>query len=276
VSLAAFVVRELTAPAPAVDLRLFADRSFLSASTVGGVQFAMMMANMFLLPVFMQELLGYTATQSGTTLLPRALVMLVMNPVVGRLYNRIAPKAFVIWGIAWVSAGSFWMSRFNLSTGPHDILVGIIIQGVGFSCLFAPLTAAALTNVPRHRLADATGLSSLMRQLGGSVGLAVFATLLTRFGTQARASLAAHVTDLRPEAVDRLDQMTRAMAARGLDPVTAKGAALGALQGLVFRHGMVLAFRKDFFLLGIVFLTVVPLAFFLQTPNRGRPAPAAH
>jgi MFS transporter, DHA2 family, multidrug resistance protein len=273
VALAAFVVRELTAPAPAVDLRLFKDRAFLSASLIGAVQFAMLMANMFLLPVFMQELLGFTAMQTGIQMLPRAAVMLVMNPIVGKLYGRVSSRLVVGTGVVLVSAGSFWMSRFTLSTSYSQIIFGIVVQGVGFSCLFAPLTAAALANLPKHRVADATGLNSLMRQLGGSTGLAVFATLLLRFGTQARASLASHVTAVRPEAAARLDQIAHGMMSRGVDAASAQAAALKALWGTVHAQSMMLAFRKDFFLAGVVFLCVLPLLFFLKVSRKLQNSP---
>jgi DHA2 family multidrug resistance protein len=272
VALAAFVIRELTAPAPAVDLRLFKDRAFASASLVGAVMFAMLMANMFLLPIFMQELLGFSATESGWTLMPRAAVMLVMNPIVGALYNRVSPRVFVANGVLWVAAGSFLMSHFTTQTGTAQILFAILVQGVGFSCLFAPLTAAALSSVPKHRLADATGLNSLLRQMGGSVGLAVFATLLTRFSTQARAAIGAHVIAVRPEVSERLTAMTAGMAAHGLDPATAQLAAHKAFDGLVTGQSMVLAFEKDYFLAGAVFLCVLPLLLFLKIahPAAGR------
>lgn len=276
VAIAAFVIRELTAPAPAVDLRLFKDGSFLSASLIGAVQFAMLMANMFLLPVFMQELLGYTALQSGKVMLPRAAVMLAINPIVGSLYGKVSARLVVGNGILWVSAGSFLMSRFNLSTGDGPIIASIVIQGIGFSCLFAPLTAAALTNVPKHRVADATGLNSLMRQLGGSTGLAIFGTLLTRFATQARSGLATHVTALRPEVVDRLDRIVHGLTGHGIDLASAQVAAVRVLDGTVFKQAMVLAFRKDFFLAGIVFACVLPLLVFLKGhrfARQGEPSP---
>jgi DHA2 family multidrug resistance protein len=276
VGLVAFVIRELTAPAPAVDLRLFRDRSFSSATLIGFVMFAMLMVNMFLLPIFMQELLGFSATQTGWTLMPRAAVMLLMNPIVGAFYNRISPRVFVANGILFVSAGSFLMSRFTLATGNGSIIVAIIVQGVGFACLFAPLTAAALTNIPKHRLADATGLNSLLRQLGGSVGLAIFATLLTRFGIQARASIGAHLTSMRPEAGERLAAITRGLLSRGVDAATSQLAAAKAMGGLVFGQSMMLAFEKDFFLAGVIFLCVLPLLLLLKVSTQTRPVTPAH
>ena len=268
ISLIAFVIRELTAPTPAVDLRLFKEKTFLSATLIGGVQFAILLANLFMLPLFMQEMLGYTAIDSGLALLPRAAIMFVANPIVGKLYSKVSVRVLVGFGVLCVSLGSFVMANFTLQTSATAIVLSTLIQGVGFSCLFIPLAAAALSRIPRHRLADAAGLNSLFRQLGGSIGLAVFATLLTRYATTARASIAVHINPLRPEVVTRLRQITNGLEARGLDHATASTGALKALSGLVFGQGMTLSYERTFYLIGIVFLTVLPLLYFLKVARR--------
>jgi DHA2 family multidrug resistance protein len=274
IALIAFVIRELTATTPAVDLRLFKERTFLSATMIGAVQFAVLMANLFLLPIFMQEMLGYSAVDTGLALLPRAAIMFVVNPIVGKLYNKVSLRLLVGNGVVWVSVGSFAMGTFTLETSLGHIILATLIQGVGFSCLFIPLAAAALAHIPRHRLADAAGLNSLFRQLGGSIGLAIFATLLTRYGTVARASLGAHLTPLRFEVSQRLAQITAGLGARGLDHASAEKGALKALSGIVFGQGMTLAFERTFYLAGFVFLTVLPLLYFLRVSHK--PAGPVH
>ena len=132
-----------------------------------------------------------------------------------------------------------------------------------------PLTTAALSRVPRHLLADATGLNSLLRQVGASLGLAVFATLLSRYGVQARAAVASHVSVERPEVLDRLAQLSAGFSARGFDPVAAREAGLRALDGIVNRQAMTLAFEQVLLLTGICFLCVLPLLFFLKVNWRG-------
>jgi DHA2 family multidrug resistance protein len=168
------------------------------------------------------------------------------------------------------------MSFFTLQTGLESIVLATLLQGVGFSCLFIPLAAAALTYIPKHRLADAAGLNSLFRQLGGSIGLAIFATLLTRYGTQARASLSVHISDLRPEVMTRLAQITRGLVQRGLDPATARNGAFKALGGMVFGQGMTLAFERTFFLAGLVFLAVLPLLYFLRVARTNKRSAPIH
>ena len=127
-ALVAFVMRELTAKVPAVDLRLFKDPVFISGTLIGSVMFAMLMANMFLLPVFMQELLGFTATQSGLALMPRTLVMMVVTPIVGRIYNKVSPRILVGIGIVAFTVGAYQMSHFTLDTGTAQIVSSLLCR----------------------------------------------------------------------------------------------------------------------------------------------------
>ncbi len=157
----------------------------------------MLMGSMFLLPVFMQELQGMSATQAGIALVPRTIVMMVAMPIVGRLYNRVPPAVMVGIGVVLFAVGSVQFSHMTLDTSMLDLLLPMSVTGVGFAFLFVALTTAALSNVPRHKLADAAGLNSFVRQIGGSVGLALFATLITRYSVRG-ASRSAAVRDRRP------------------------------------------------------------------------------
>ena len=266
VFLIAFVIREITAPAPAVNLRLFLDRTFAVSTAIGGVMFALLMGSMFLLPLFMQELLGYDAMQSGIALLPRSLVMMMFMPIVGRLYDRVQPAILVGVGVILFLVGSVQLSHVTLVTSFGDIVVPMIVSGVGFACLFAPLTTAALSTMPRSHLADAAGLNSFVRQIGGSIGLTVSASLLTRYSTVARAGIATHVTLLRPEVAGRLAQM-RGMATGLVGPTAAARAVLGILTGKVYAQAAVLAFEKVFLVQGVAFLVILPALWFLRVPR---------
>ena len=272
--LAAFVIRELTAQFPAVDLRLFKDSTFLSGTLIGAMMFAILMSITFLLPVFMQELLGFTATQSGEALMPRALAMMVGIPIVGRLYNKVQPRILVLIGISLVAFSTYMMSHYTLDTGSRTVVFAIIVQGFGFASLFVPLTAVALSTIPRYRLADATGLNSLLRQIGGSLGLAAFATLLPHYIAAAFNGLAAHLPAGRPEVMARFDMIKRGLIAQGFDPATAQAAAGRVLGGTVMRQATVLGFERMFMLAGIAFLFILPLVYFLKGPKFRTPGAA--
>lgn len=267
VLLAAFIVRELTARVPAVRIRLFLDPVFSSGTLIGSVMFAMLLSLTFLLPVFMQEMLGFTAVQTGMALMPRALTMMLMMPIVGRLYNRVSPRLTVAFGVLLFVTTAVIMSRYTLQTTTRDVVLVLILQGVAFSCLFIPLTTVALANIPRHNLADATGLNSLLRQIGGSIGLAVFASLIPRFDQAARSGLVAHLGVTRPEVAARLARISGFLQGRGYSADQAQQAAGRMLGGLVQRQAAVLSFEKLFLLAGIIFLFVLPLLLFLKAPR---------
>jgi DHA2 family multidrug resistance protein len=273
-TLAGFVVRELTAKVPAVKLSLFKDSVFTAGTMVGSVMFAMLLSITFLLPVFMQELLGFTAMQSGIALMPRSLVMMVAMPIVGRIYNRVSPRLITGFGVILFSITAYMMSHYTLMTTSRDVMAVLLIQGVAFACLFIPLTTVALARIPRHSLADATGLNSLMRQIGGSLGLAVFASLISRFDKQAMSALGAHLVPGRPEVSSRLAMIAQRLQSHGYDAWSAKKAAGRILGGMVAREGMVLTFEKLFLLCGILFLVVLPILFFLKSPDHEKQAAA--
>ena len=168
-----------------------------------------------------------------------------------------------------VSLGNLTQARFTLDTSFLNIVLSSMIQGVGFACLFVPLTTVALSSIERHQLSDATGLNSLFRQVGGSIGLAVFATLLTHHVEPARAALSAHTAATDPLLVQRLAALAQGFVARGYDAVSALGAARAALYGSVARQATVLSFEKVFFLAAVTFASVLPLLWFLRSPHHG-------
>ncbi len=268
-ALAAFVIRELTAPAPAVNLRLLSDKVFLSGTLVASVMFALLFSITFLLPLFMQTLLGFSALQSGVALMPRSLFMMVLTPIVGRIYNRVSPRILVAVGVLVVAFGAYDMAGFTLETGMWQVIRALVTQGIGFSFLFVPLATVALSTIERTKMADATGLNSLFRQLGGSIGLAVFATLLTRWTTADHDVLLPSVNPFRPDVQARLAQIQAALAARGINPAAVKQTALAALDGIVRQQGAVLSFERLFFTAGAMFLLVLPLLYFLKSPTHG-------
>jgi len=267
ISLTLLVIRELSARVPAVDFALFKDVVFFSGTMIGAVMFAMLMSVTFLLPLFMQTLLGFTATQSGLALMPRSLTMLVVMPIVGRIYNKVSPRIVVAFGILLFAYTAWLMGHYTLATTSRGIVNVLILQGVAFSCLFIPLTTVALSTIPRHRLPDATGLNSLLRQVGGSIGLAIMATLLSRFATRARGAMLANLSMDRIAVSSRFAALQRTLAGRGVVGPAAQTTAAQIMDFQVRQQAMVLSFERLFYLCGIAFLCVLPLVFFLKVPE---------
>jgi DHA2 family multidrug resistance protein len=251
---------------PAVNLRLFKDRTFATGTVVSAATMSVMMSGMFLLPMFMQELLGYTATQSGLALMPRTLAMVLVMPLVGKFYNRFPPAVFAGFGLLLCALGQYGLASLDLDSGEAQLLTSILLQGVGLSMLLVPLQTLALSRVPRARLADATGLSSLLRQVGASMGLAALSTLLSRYIVQAHEALKWQLSPDRPEAVARLAGVTAAGVAHGLDAGAAQGLGLASMVGTVARQGMVLGFDKTFAVGALLFVACAPLVMLLRRP----------
>jgi DHA2 family multidrug resistance protein len=159
------------------------------------------------------------------------------------------------------------MSHYTLQTSSGQIIHALLLQGVAFSCLWIPLTTVALARVPRHLLADATGLNSLIRQIGGSLGLAIFASIIPRFTKTAALGLGSHLVGGDVDVQNRLAMITQALIQRGYDAGTATAAAGRILGGIVMRQATMLTFEKLFLLSGILFLVVLPLLIFLKSPD---------
>ena len=278
VGMCAFVIRELTATAPVVDLRMFRDPTFASGTMIAGLVFAMLMGSMFLLPVFTQEMMHFTATESGIVLLPRTIAMMIASPIVGRLYNQIRPSWLCGFGMIMTALGCWLQSDISLSTSTADLVWPLAVTGIGFAFLFVPLTTAALSNIARHELAGAAGVNSFVRQVGGSIGLSIFANLFTSYSHRAAAGLAQNVSILRPEVAAQAMATRGAIIAHGMGPDAANALTQQSIAGRTLLQGTVIGFDKTFILQTIAFVIVIPLLLFLRvkrTKAAQGPAPEA-
>ena len=264
VGLLLFVWRELTAKRPAVNLRVLKNVSFASGTALSGVLNMGLYGSVFLMPLFLQQLLGYSAFDAGVTLMPRSIAMMIVMPIAGRLYNRLGPRWLV--GIALViSILSFWqLSRLSLDVGYWDLFVPQFLQGAGVGLVFVAVSTAALSTIERPQMTAASGLYNVIRQVLGSVGISVAASQLTRSENGYRALLVEHVTGYRNVADGWIHALSGAMLGRGADTATAYERALGLLDGNVMRQAAMLAYNHMFFLVACLFMAMLPLVFLLR------------
>ena len=269
IGMALFIWRELVAEKPAVDLRVLKNLPFASGTMLGGILGVGLYGSLFLLPLFLQQLLGYPAFDSGLVLMPRSLAMAVMMPVGGRLYNRLGPKVLIGIGLA-ITAFSFWqLSNMSLDVGFWDLFVPQSLQGAGFGMIFVALSTAALASIEKHRITDASGLYNAVRQVFGSVGIALTATELTRGENIFRADLVKDVTPFTANAANFVRGMTGAMTRQGNDPATAGYKALNILNNEMTRQASMLSYNHVFFLVTVLFVFCIPLVFFLKGDHGG-------
>jgi DHA2 family multidrug resistance protein len=275
VCLVALIVHELTAAEPIVDLRVFKVRSYAVGVFLMTIVGFVMYGSMVLLPIMMQTLLGYPPLQAGIALAPRGLGSFIMMPLTGAMVGRFDARKLLTIGLFVGGGTMLWLSTMNLNAGYWDLFWPQVIQGMAMSMLFVPLTTIAMDAIPREKMGYATSLFSLMRNIGGSVGIAVTGTMLAR-NTQATTSLyGANVTALDPTSQSLFLQMRAAFMAAGSDVVTATDRAYASLFGMVQRQASIVSFVGLFQLLGVVFIVVIPLVLLMKRPRASSGGAAA-
>jgi MFS transporter, DHA2 family, multidrug resistance protein len=262
-----FIWRELRTEKPAVNLRILKNLSFSSATALGGVLGLALNGSLFLLPVFLQNLLGFDAMQSGITMMPRSIAMAVLMPIGGRFYNRLGPRVLVGGGLLIAGGGFYQMSRLTTDVGFWDLFWPQLWQGVGFSLIFVALSTAALSTIPKPRMTAATGLYNVVRQVMGSVGIAIAATTLSSSSVRYHAILS---EDAGKSAfgLQWMQRVTAGMISKGADAFTANAQALRILDAMIARQAAVLAYNHVFVLVSALFVIGFPLVFLLR---RGQP-----
>lgn len=265
IGLLLFIIRELVTRKPAVDLRVLKDMTFTTGTMMGGVFGIALFGTLFLMPLFLEQLLGYPAFEAGLALMPRSLAMAITMPLIGRFYNRLGPRVLVFMGLL-ISSFSYWqLSRLSLQISYWNIVIPQIIQGVGFAFVFVALSTVALSNIEKPRMQAATGLFNVIRLVAGSIGIALFATLYDRGATASQAEMTtSFITPYRNVTEESINTLTSAMVANGADPLTARLQALEFLNRELGRQAMMISFNRIFFLVAVLFALVIPLVLLLR------------
>jgi len=272
-SLIAFVWHELTSEQPVVDLRILMSRQLAVGVVFGGVLGICLYATVFVLPVYLQNLQNFTAEQTGFVILPGALASAFTMAIMGRFTGRFDGRYSILVGVA-IFALSMWKhAHFTTDSGMADFFWPLIFRGVGLGLIFVPLTNLALADLPMSKIPNGTGLFNLMRQLGGSVGIAISATLVQRFQAIHRGDLIANLTQFSDVARARLAAIMTTLVAQGTPAPIAQAKALRILDGQVTRQALMLSFDQLFLLFGACFVLSLPLLLVMHK-SKGMPGSA--
>ena len=265
---------ELRQKDPVVELHLLKERNFaLSTLTMFMLGFVLYASTM-LLPVFLQQLLGYTATRSGMAMSPGGIFVLLLMPIVGALVSRVQPRWLVTVGL-FVSAMGLWqMSRFSLEVDFYHAMMARIVQSAGLAFLFVPINAMAFNFIAKEMTSYATGLINLARNVGGSAGIALTTTLLARRGQLHQNTLIGHLSPFDFGYQQMLEGAKQMLIERGVDAVQAARQAQGLLYGMVQRQASMLSFIDAFRMLAVLFLLMIPVMFLMKKSKPGK-APVA-
>src|SRR5438876_2512869 len=260
----ALVWHELVTAHPVVDLRILKSRQLAVGVLFGLVLGVCLYATVFVLPVYLQNLQGFTAEQTGFVILPGALASAFTMASMGRFTGKFDARLSILAGVS-IFALSMWKhAHFTTDSGMSDFFWPLIFRGVGLGLIFVPLTNLALADLPMSKIPNGTGLFNLMRQLGGSVGIAISATLVQRFQSIHRAELIANVTQYSEITRERVGAIMARLVATGTPAPLAESKALMVLNGQVTRQAMMLSFEQLFLLFGACFVLSLPLLLLMH------------
>jgi DHA2 family multidrug resistance protein len=263
IAFVAFVVREFKTREPLADLRVFADRNFLCCSILVAMVFLLLYGIMNLQPLMAGGLMGYTAYISGLAQAPRGLGVLVFTPLVGILTGKVDNRYLIGPGMLLIAIASLMMGQFNLDISSHDFFWPNFIQGMGMAFTMVPLMTVALATIRNQQMGNATGLYALVRNLAGSVGIAVAIAMVSRGALRHQAYLTAHLTpyDMPYQTAVQMGQaaLTPAMGTAQAAPGT-----LGVIYKSVLLHSNMFAFADEYRWLALVCFLSVPLVLLLK------------
>jgi len=264
VALVGTVILELRKPDPIVDLRLLKNRNFAVSALMLFVLGFVLYGSMALLPIFLQTLLGYTASLSGWVLSPGGVAIMVMMPVVAILMKRLKPQLLIAIGFIITGCGMFMMTGFSLQVDFKSAVIARMVQSVGLAFLFIPINVMAFQNVSPDRTNYATGLLNLLRNIGGSMGIAMVSTILSRRSQVHQANLVGNMHESSLPFQNFLAGATQTLIAKGSSAADAAHKAYGLAYGTLQRQATMMAFVDVFWIMGLLCIALLPLLLLLQ------------
>lgn len=253
-----FCAHELMALKPAVQLRILVNRAFSSAMLMSFMLGIVVAATLFVLPIFMQDVLGYSATDAGMALVPRAIAMMATFPLVGILYNYLPARLLIAIGLLIGFYSAVLMTRFTHEAGMMDVIWPQILQGISISLILTPLSTYALQQVQPNELPAAAGLNAFSRQLGSTLGIAVFASLLSHFELFVRGTLIHHMNWSDPVLRDRFSNVILFFYKNNIvDNSVALQQGFNRLNDRFMEQVIVLSYQKTFEWVAVAFVVMI-------------------
>lgn len=254
---------ELKAEDPVINFRILRNLPLSLGSIMGTVFGIALFGTTFILPQFTQELLGYSAFEAGLILAPRALMLLVCMPIVGRLYNHVDARILVLFGTLVTCWSYYDLTRLSLQAGFWSLVPTLLVMGVGMPFMFITLSTLALSTIPKVDMTDASSFYTLARRVGGNIGYALVATLVARGQQIHRVDLIAHVSPYNPNLPEFQRQVADLLTQAGLNPAMFQQVKLALLNKVINQHATMMAYNDVSWILGFLFLATIPIILLL-------------
>lgn len=266
-SLFFFVWRELTYKNPIVELRVLKNGNLRAGTVLSFILGFGLYGSTFIIPLYTQSTLGWTATQSGMLMIPAALTTAFMMPIIGKLLERGIPQQYLVaLGMFLFFVYSFWGYKIltPADTGADAFFWMLIVRGIGMGMLFIPITTLALSSLKGQQIGQGAAFTGMMRQLGGSFGVAAITTFMSRQNMVHRSDLVSQLDINNPEVQQRVHSLQAGFMSKGMDATTALKSGYQALDYSVFKQASVLSYMDVCLYLGIMFLVCVPIVLMVK------------
>jgi DHA2 family multidrug resistance protein len=272
VALVAFVIWELRTKEPIVNLRVLANRNFATGTALIATVGVALYGTTALLPLFLQTLLGYPALQSGLAVSPRGIGAIVSMILVGRMLGKIDGRYLIVFGFGILAVSTYLLGDIDLEITVRSIAWPQVWSGFALGFVFVPLTVLSTGTLRNEEIGNATGIYNLMRNVGGSFGIAAVTTMLARGAQAHQAAMVSHLTPYDPVFRERLREMVANFTAHA-NVVTATQQAYAAMYQTLVRQATLLAYIDIFRILALICLICLPAGLlFKKVKSRGGPA----
>ncbi|MFY0256125.1 DHA2 family efflux MFS transporter permease subunit [Chitinophaga sp. 30R24] len=272
-SLFLFIWRELTYKNPIVELRVLKNGNLRMGTILSFIMGFGLYGSTFVVPQYTQGLLGWTATQSGLLMIPASLTTAFMMPIIGKMLEKGIPQQYMVAaGMFLFFVYSFWGYKIltPADTGADAFFWMLIVRGVGLGLLFIPITTLALSSLKGQQIGQGAAFTGMMRQLGGSFGVALITTFMARANMSHRNDLVAKLDINNPDVMNRANGLARNFVAKGMDPQTALGSGYKILDLSINKQAAVLSYMDVFLYLGLLFLVCIPFVLMVKAKKSGK------
>ena len=277
--LLAFIWRESTYKYPIVNLSVLKDGNLRIGIVMGFILGFGLYGSTLVIPIYTQSVLGWTATDAGLLLIPGSITTAIMMPFIGKMIQKGVPQGYMVAaGFFVFFIFTFWMRNIiTPDTGVEHMFWPLILRGVGLGLLFVPITTLSLSTLKGKNIGEGAAFTGMMRQLGGSFGIALITTFITRFSQEHRVNLIAHLDITKVELQTRIQQLQAGFMSKGFTPNEALAKAYQVIDFSVTKQSTVMSYMDIFMYLGIMFLLCIPIIFFIKKgKNKINPADAMH
>lgn len=274
-----FIWRELTYKHPIVNLSVLKDGNLRIGTLMCFILGFGLYGSTLIIPIYTQSILGWTATDAGLLLIPGSITTAFMMPIIGKLIQRGIPQGYMV-GVGFLIFFFFTLMMHNNmtpDTGVEHLYWSLILRGIGLGLLFVPITTLSLSTLKGKNIGEGAAFTGMMRQLGGSFGIAIITTFITRFSQEHRVNLVSHLDGSRLEVQQRVMMLQKGFMSKGFTSNESLKKAYQVIDYSVMKQSTVLSYMDIFLYLGIMFLCCIPIIFLIKKgKNKINPADAMH